>query len=215
MAMATTVVEQLRLSVGALSAERRRLEDEVMKLEQKQKMTATDMDDMVRRLKAEIDAVDAEQAKKRQVLARAEAQRQTLARDRAEAQTKAHQEAVAQCQARLAALLDRELELVAHLERLAREALDARKELLAVNADARAEAGRLDKASAVGSDADLIKRLSLKEAKVMAQLAGCRFRYGHLELPANAFGLVPDGLTWPEDEARYQRDVRALIEEVN
>jgi hypothetical protein len=209
--MATTVVEQLRLSVGALSAERRRLEDEVTKLERT--MTTTNTDEMIRRLKAEIDAVDAEQQRKREVLARAEAQRQTLARDRAEAQETARREAVAQCQARLGALLDRELHLVEHLERLAREALEVRREMLEVNADARAEAGRLDKASAVGSAADLVKRLSLKESKTMAQLAGCRVRYGHLELPANSFGLVPD-LTWAEDEARYQRDARVLIEEV-
>ena len=101
---------------------------------------------------------------------------------------------------------------MAHLERLAREVLEVRRELVVVNTDARAEAGRLDRASAVGSDADLVKRLSLEEAKVLSQLAGCRFRYGHLVLPANSFGLVPD-LTWAEDEARYQRDARALIEE--
>jgi chromosome segregation ATPase len=212
--MATTVVEQLRLSVGALSAERRRLEGELMALERKASMTTNIDDNLVRKLRAQVDAEEAKLAEARAALAQAEAHTRVLARDRAAAQQAAHQEAVAACKARLGDLLDRKLAIVQRLEQLAREMLEARKELLAVNAEARAEAGRLDKSGLVPADRDVINRMSLRESKMVSMLPGCRVRFGHVELPANSFGLVPGGLGWAEDESRYHRDARALIEEV-
>ena len=125
-----------------------------------------------------------------------------LARDRAAAAEAAHREAEAACKARIAALLDSELALVAHAERLSRELLDARREIVAVNAEVVAEAGRLGRARAAPSGLDVLNRMSLRETKLMAQLPGCRHRYGHVTLPSGAFGLVPDALTWVEDEER-------------
>jgi hypothetical protein len=53
------------------------------------------------------------------------------------------------------------------------------------------------------------------EAKTMGLMPGCRHRYGHLVLPSGSFGIIPDALTWSEDEERSHRDLRALIAEVN
>jgi hypothetical protein len=168
---------------------------------------------MIRVLKAEIDAVDAEQAKKRELLARAEQQRQTLARDAAAAREAADREAVAACKARLAALLDRKLQLIEHAERVSRELLDTRLEIVTTNAEARAEAKRLGRADIGSTDTEVQQRMSLRESKLLSTMPGCRHRFGHLVLPSGSFGLVPADLTWSEDEARYERDLRALIEQ--
>lgn len=212
--MPTTVVKQMMASVGALSAERRRLEDELLKMENRM-TTPAKTDDMIRALKAEVDAEEARLAEKRDLLARAEEQRKTLARDQAAATEAAHREAVAACKSRIAALLDHKLALVAHAERLSRELLDARKEIVAANAEVAAEAGRLTAARAAPSGLDVLKRMSLREAKLIAQMPGGRHRYGHIELPSGSFGLLPDGLTWAEDEERHHGDLRALIEEAS
>jgi hypothetical protein len=200
-------------SVAALSAERYRLETAITELE-KTMATPTDTDGMIRTLAAEVAAEEQRLAEKRELLARAEAQRQTLARDAAAAREAADREAVAACQARLGSLLDRELELVARAEALARELLDVRKELLTTNAEARTEAGHLGRADVVTSGSDLIKRMSLRESKAMSELPGCRHQYGHVVLPSSSFGLVPDHVfNWREDEARHQRNARALVEQ--
>jgi hypothetical protein len=209
--MSTAVLQQkMTASVGALSAERRRLEDEVMKLEQK--AMTTDTDDLIRRLKADIDAADADQAKKRELLARAEAQRQTLARDKAAAQEAAHQQAVAACKARLAALLNRKGQLIEAAERLSRELLDTRLEIVSANAEARAEAKRLGYAAVGPTDAEVVQRMSLRESKLLATMPGGRHRFGHIVLPSGSFGLLPSGLSWSEDEERFHGDLRALVE---
>jgi hypothetical protein len=206
--------ERLRQSLGAsvslLISERRRLEDECMDLEGKAKsMTQVD-GDLVRKLRRQVDTDKAALAEKQRLLAEAEERTHVLARDAAEAQAAAHQEAVAQCKARLGALLDRELELVEHAERLARELLEVRKELLTTNAEARAEAGRLARQDVVSSESDLLKRMSLRESKMMSRLAGCTHRYGHLTLLSGSHGIVLDALTWAEDERRHQVSARDL-----
>jgi hypothetical protein len=66
-----------------------------------------------------------------------------------------------------------------------------------------------------GADAHVVQRMSLREAKTMGLMPGCRHRYGHLVLPSGSFGIIPDALTWSEDEERSHRDLRALIAEVN
>ena len=119
------IVEQLRASVGALSAERMRLESELMELERKANAMAntngTD-DNLVRELKKRIDAKEAELAAEREVLARAEQQNKTLARDRAAARAAEHQAAIdatkANLQAEVAAYLSDYAQLVRSLRTL-------------------------------------------------------------------------------------------------
>jgi hypothetical protein len=211
--MPTALLKQrLGASTAMLAAERARLETEIMRME-KTMATPTDTDGMIRALKAEIDAVDAEQARKRELLEQAERQRRTLARDAAAAREAADREAIAACKARLGALLDRKGELIAHCERLARELLDTRREILSMSGEARSEAKRLGYTAVGPTDTEVLQRLSLRETQLMSQLPGCRHRYGHLVLPSGSFGLVPADLTWSEDEARYERDLRALASE--
>jgi hypothetical protein len=207
------LVKRLRDSTLMWAAENRRAMDEAERLE-RQAMTNTDnTDDMVRELKRRVDAKEAELAQDRELLARAEAQRQTLARDAKAAQDAAHKEAVAACKARIADLLDRKLALVEHAERLCRELAGVREEIVRTGAEMRAECGRLDAASAAPSDLDVIRRMSLRESKLMSKVPGGPHRYGAITLPSASFGLVPDALDWRADEQRHHRGVIALVQE--
>ena len=207
-----TLRRALGASVSMLITERKRIENEIVELEKR--MASTNItDEQVRALQRNVEALEAEAAEKRELLARAEAHARTMERDRATAQQVAHAEAVAQCKSRIAALLDNKLSLIERAEALSRELLDLRMEILSANREARAEAARLGRTRVGPSDSELLARLSLRETKLMSQMPGCRHRYGHLVLPSGSFGLCPDGLTWREDEHRYHADLRVLIEQ--
>src|SRR5262245_34985384 len=117
--MVTKLRDALSDSTMMLVNEHRRLSNELAELEKK--MTTDGIsDDLVRKLRAQVNAEETRLADASAALAAAEAHTHVSARDAEAARAQARAEAASQCKSRIADLLDRKLALIERSEQLCR-----------------------------------------------------------------------------------------------